>query len=157
MGANELYLYLNNPIAEKAFLSFNKSVYAGNIKGLNSYIFSLIGEYEFEKIFVSITSSNSIFYRFKLEESSYEFKWEIFYDFNQDPDSDVESILHIYKDNIKIKSTFGFIDFTYDKINAVIDNEKMESRVEPFPAAYMRYYEQISFALIAETKLFLYK
>lgn len=55
-------------------------------------------------MFVSLTQNRSIFYRFKIKE--WEFKIENFID----TEDGIESVLHIYKNGIKIQpSYFGTI------------------------------------------------
>lgn len=118
-------LYTENKVVKNAILDFDTNVIKRvdinafyKLKVLNNKILSLISELNFEKIFISYISSGSIFYRFKLIDSVYEFKWEIFTD--EDGDCDFDSILHIYKNDVNTESTFGMIDYTFKIISDIL-------------------------------------
>jgi hypothetical protein len=124
----DIYAFPTNEKARaslNSFISRANELFEGadlcNILGLNSEIFSHLSEFDLEKIFVSITTSDSLFYRFKIKGNPYEFKLEL--SFEQSNEPNIESILHIYKNGIKDKSTFGSLYYTLDVIYSLISPE----------------------------------
>jgi len=115
---NEFDAHIKKRLAEEDFVK---------TKTINNSVMSLISGFDFEKLYISYTTSHSIFYRFRATNNpSYEFKWEVFID--EDEDCDFEAILHIYKDSIDTKSTFGSIDYTFNTITETLfANETSET------------------------------
>lgn len=93
----------------------------------NNEILFLISALNLDSLFISLTSSNSILYRFKFFDSRYEFKWEVFIDEENNDDNEIQSILHIYQHQKKIKSTYGSIEFIYEVINSTLYDKKLSS------------------------------
>jgi len=108
-------LYTDNKVLNDAYKSFRKQLssipddlhyalfsitndFFGQIKGLN-----------LDKLFISITQSNSLFFRFSNYNSNYEFKFEIFSEYDSTDEKDIESILHLYKNGEKENSYFGTV------------------------------------------------
>ena len=125
MGNSEIYLYPNSKIAKSALNSFNTEIgfynefYNGlisEIKSLNNDVFRLISDLPLDKLFISLTTSNSIFYRFTLLNSTYEFKLEVFFDYNENEESDIQSTLHIYHNGVKEKAVYGSLEYLYNII-----------------------------------------
>ena len=97
-----------NRYGEAAFVSIITTYY-------NSVI-SLLGEMFLDKLYVSVTNANSIFFRFSRHNSPYEFKLEVFYDYNPDDEDDIEAILHVYKNNIDMGSYYGSLEYLIEII-----------------------------------------
>jgi hypothetical protein len=91
----------------------------------NAEVISLISLFDPEKLYISITSSDSVFYRFKLYDSPFEFKWNVFVNANEEENS----TLIIYKNSIKQNSYYGSVYELYDAINNVL-NEAPEYSFE---------------------------
>lgn len=71
-------------------------------------------------LFITLTKSDSIFFRFTSIDNVYEFKLEAFLDYDECDNDDVESTLHIYKNGIKQKSLYGDIDYLCDIVRKII-------------------------------------
>lgn len=95
------------------------------IRSKNNEILFLISALNLDSLFISLTNSNSILYRFKFIDTKYEFKWEVFLD--DEDDCAIQSILHIYQDQKKVKSTYGSIQYIYELINATVYDESLNS------------------------------
>jgi hypothetical protein len=114
-------LFSSNEIADSALQKFysdsrlfSDDSLIGQYLSVNTEVFSLISGLPLEKLFISVTSSESIFYRFKLFGWVYEFMWEVFLDY--DGDKNIGSTLQIYNDSTKVKSTYGSISYIYDSV-----------------------------------------
>jgi hypothetical protein len=110
-----LYILSDNMIAYAALKGFNaqscdiesEDVY--RLINMNNYVYSqFISGLSLEKLNISLTTSYSVFYRFKLKNSPFEFKWEIFID--EDEENGFYCALHIYNDSIKEKSIHGNVN-----------------------------------------------
>lgn len=117
-----LYILSDNQIASIALKKFQNecseietSEELMGLMDINNYIYSSISGLPLEKFFISLTSSKSIFYRFKIKNSSYEIKWEVFSD--TDELDGFYCALHIYNNGIKEKSVHGSVDYIYEVIN----------------------------------------
>jgi len=139
MLINNLYLYSSNEVASNAIRGFYvesgkvlKGELAESYKAFNNEIFSLLSWLPLEKLYISVTSSDSLFYRFKLKDSPFEFMWEAFLDY--DGEGNKGSTLQIYKNDIKQKPTFGDTDYIYSVINDIAfqDEYNTESVFEMF-------------------------
>lgn len=147
-------IYPNSDIAQKAYVSFKEQVYSPLLENeeliskantINSEIFNLISEFSLSKFFVSITTSNSIFYRFAIFESNLEFKLEVFFDYDVNDESDIQSTLHVYDGSIKEGAYFGAIDYLYKIIiSKVYANRETEANyfklTSPSPKLELAYY-----------------
>lgn len=116
-----LYILSENRIASDALKKFEsecndleESYIFDKLTNINNYIYSSISGLPLDRFFISLTSSHSIFYRFKTISSPYEIKWELFLD--EDGDEDFYCALHIYNNSVKEKSIHGTIDVIYDVI-----------------------------------------
>jgi hypothetical protein len=122
LSVNNLFIGSNNEIASKAIRNFYieserilDSEIAESYGNINNEVFSLLSWLPLEKLYISITTSDSIFYRFKISNSPFEFMWEAFLDY--DGEGNKGSTLQIYKNAIKQKATFGDIDYIYNTVN----------------------------------------
>jgi hypothetical protein len=94
-------------ITEKLrLLSPEQAIFTDKIHEINNEIFNFISKIKIDNIYISITSSNSIFYRFLNLDNKIEFKLEAFFDV-QDDEKEFEAVLHVYKDGKKNTSYFG--------------------------------------------------
>jgi len=82
---------------------------AESIINLNFQVFDYFSRIEVSTLFVSITGSDSIFYRFSGRQKNVEFKLEEFIDYTGEPE-DVEAVLHIYTNGVKEGSYYGSLD-----------------------------------------------
>lgn len=128
----DLFIYSNNKVASDALFIFNEESeliedvsIRKSLKGINSEAFSFLSGLLLEKLFISATSSNSLFYRFKMSNIDYDFMMEVFLDF--DGNGNVGATLQVYKNSSKLKSFSGTTDNIY---NAVI-NTAFENDTEP--------------------------
>jgi hypothetical protein len=127
---NDLYLYPTNKVSLNALNSFDKKVMSFSDKNLvekirsyNNEIFNLISEFDLDYLFVSYTSSDSLFYRFKVFNSSFEFKWNIFIN----NDKEENSTLIIYKNSNKKHSYYGSISELYTTVNDTLNEVSEEA------------------------------
>jgi len=124
MEYSSLFLLSENMVASNAISAFDLQ-FPKRIKGrdyqsysdYNAQIFSLLSWLPLEDLYISITSSESIFYRFKLKDIDFDFMWEAFLDY--DGEGNKGSTLQIYKGDNKYKSITGDVDAIYGIINEV--------------------------------------
>jgi hypothetical protein len=129
MENTTLYLYPSYQVASDALSKVYTKISDYKNRDLlptlqfkNNFVFSYISNLSLEYVYVDFTTSDSIFYRFKLTNSAYEIKWEVFLD--SDDEADVESTLHVYKYSTKEKSTYGPLYYIYEVITEVLFKEK---------------------------------
>lgn len=111
--------YSVNPILNDCYRSFNTQL---NLIPENSQIkakenfdsfINRLEELNLSKLYVSVTTSNSLFFRFSNWNSNTEFKFEIFNEFTPTEEGDVESTLHIYESGKNKGSFFGNIHYLF--------------------------------------------
>lgn len=117
----------DNVIASNALDIFYAETKDIHNKGLsvNNRIFSLISALDLEKLFISSTTSNSIFYRFKIKNNSFEFMWEVCLDY--DGDGNTGCTLQVYIGDENQKSTSGSIEEIYLIISKMIFEDQESS------------------------------
>lgn len=145
MGENfVIKLYPSNEVADKANLLFEERIsfvaidLLYKIKYYNYEVFKFISQLDLNRLFISLTSSDSIFYRFSTYGNNYEFKLELFLDYNPADNRDIQCALHIYNNANKIGAYYGNIEYistvitkTYeDKADADIYFENISSLPE---------------------------
>jgi len=131
-------LYFDNKILNDAYKAFRIQLLSipedASIVFLNTKdILSILGQLKtIDKLFISLTSSNSIFFRFIIAEKN-EFKIEFFYDYDKNDKEDVQSVLHYYSDGEKKSSYFGSISSIFSIISEISTqcDEKNGSFKEP--------------------------
>ncbi len=69
------------------------------------------------ELYVSITKLNSVYFKFKVGDN--ECNLEIFFDYDETDDSDIEATLNIYKANGESKSYFGSMQYLYSIITQI--------------------------------------
>lgn len=127
MTYNKLHFFSNiyptNDIVKEALSSFTKQLFFISESGIydkiiskNNEVFKLLSELPLRKFFVSITSSDSIYYRFSFLNSEYEFKLEVFFDYEEEDEFDIESTLHIYNGKVKEAASFGSLESLHNII-----------------------------------------
>lgn len=90
------------------------------IISIYSKVFTRASVFNLSRIFVTLTQSDSIFFRLKSDNNKYEFKLEVFFDYDEYNEEDIESTLHIYKEGEKQKSLFGSVDYLCDEISRLL-------------------------------------
>lgn len=73
-------------------------------------VFNRISGFNLKHLFVTLTQSDSLFFRLISNDNIYEFKLEAFLNYEADNDQDIQATLHIYKNSSKQKSLYGDID-----------------------------------------------
>jgi hypothetical protein len=121
---SDLFLLSGNRVAANAIDRFvlqcdkiNNSEQRRLFSELNTQIFNLLTWLSLDDLSISITSSESIFYRFKVSDSDFDFMWEAFLDY--DGEGNFGSTLQVYKNDVKYKSTFGEVDYIYETVNEI--------------------------------------
>jgi hypothetical protein len=130
MGTDIIELYsTNNKVVEGAYDSFKKQLLSldctdierSGARYYNYEVFALIGELPLNYLYVNITPSKSIFYRFGI--SHYEFKLEVFFDYDANDDSDVLATLHVYNKNQQ-DSYFGSLEYLQKVITSTYEENR---------------------------------
>ena len=91
------------------------------ITTLNTEILEILCQLNIDKLFITITTSQSLFYRFSVANFQLEFKLEVF--FNIDSADSTEAVLHVYKSGEKQNSFYGTIKELTNVINSYIPNK----------------------------------
>lgn len=137
IAQSELYLYPQNSVAQAAldaFVSVCGKIYSPvdsvDIIGLNNELFQLISSLNLERLHITLTQSDSIYYKFKTKDSEFEFRWEIFHDYVLGDVDDIQSTLHVYKSGAK---TGSFLGSTYETLEVILSTLKKSEKgyIEP--------------------------
>ncbi len=154
--------YLNSPqlteidflpdVIRKACISFKKDILKHSnemtdlklIDSLNSGVFECLSTFPIEKLFISLSNNDSIFYRFILNNNSLEFKFEVFFDEEKTEEFELQSILHIYENSIKKGSFYGSLEEMYNVIIATYASSQPTKTYFEYlwkvPNAYFKQY-----------------
>ena len=93
----------------------NQSDVKKNIEYFRSKL--LISNINLKSIYISITNEESVFYWLTTNEG-YEFRFESFYFYDKNDPEDIESMLHLYFNGVKVKTYFGLLDDLFLKIRS---------------------------------------
>ena len=88
---------------------------------LGTEVFTLLSELSIINLNLSFNNSESVFFRFNTS-NNYEFKLQIFYDYDNNDETDIESILHVYQNGTKIGAYFGSVEYLFNIINKLSAN-----------------------------------
>ena len=119
-------LYSWNNIFDKAYKSFKKqlNILPQNklqiISSKSNIVFELLSSLTLSKLFISLTSSDSIFFRFSPSILNLSLRFSMITD--QNDNSDIESTLHIYENGSKISSNFGSIEYLFNIVRKLSNN-----------------------------------
>jgi hypothetical protein len=118
--------YSSNIAVNKSYLDFNKYIQIApkelqyKISTLTTDFLNLLVPLNLKNIHISTTSNDSVLFRFSTANKQYDFKFEIFYDYNPQDESDCESILHLYENGVKKDSYFGTRDELYNIVLEIV-------------------------------------
>jgi|GEM_PF-5442045 len=118
--------YSTNKVLNEAYKSFKTQLssitpeFRVSACSVTDKVFDLLNRLNLDKLYISITSSDSLFFRFSNCKSDYEFKFEVFYDYDESDENDIESTLHVYKNQEKKDSYFGSIEYLFNTINELL-------------------------------------
>ena len=76
----------------------------------------LLSNSHFDRCFISLTRANSLFFRLFVDNSSLEFKFDVFYDYDRKDENDIEATLQIYQSRVNIESHYGSMEYLFSLI-----------------------------------------
>lgn len=88
-----------------------------------------LSDFDIHNIFISLSSNNSIIFRFTPYSSHLECQLEVFLDYNPQDEEDIEAIFHLYKNGVKQSSYYGLLADFYMLIRdniSEIENHTLE-------------------------------
>ena len=117
---------ISNEIANKLTEQFESKLNAMNfdfnvnksyVQSLYIQILGHISDFLSETSHISITKSNSLYFRFN--SNNYQFNLEVFFDYDKNDESDIQSTLNIFYPNKELKSYYGAYNYLCSIINSL--------------------------------------
>lgn len=112
---NKIFKSFLNELNNVPNISFNDAYRAG------IEILTLLSGLSINNLNLSFNNSESVFFRFSTS-NNYEFKIQIFYDYDNNDETDIESILHVYHNGTKVGAYFGSVEYLFNIINKLSAN-----------------------------------
>jgi len=150
-------LYFSSPVIQGAYDNYKSLLekYRNRaelpvlkINDLNNQVLELLSQLpeSLSYLYISITSSDSLFYRFSKKDEKCEYKLEVFFNL-EDEESEVQSTLNVYENGVNSHSYYGLVIDIFDIIKVAKHHTKSEMyfyEVKKTPVPVKQYFEKLA-------------